>query len=665
MLSVNSVGLARIVLDGRHVAGFRYTLDDARLAAGLNAAGISAKLYAGKSEGRILDLSRQLARMRTDGYLIFVSPDTLGPVCELVKELKVLRPTVSLIFWGNVDGANPALVERAAGLGSFLPAADVEEVLRACGAGQVDNVKLQSPYLSGLLSAEDVARFGITADQPQGITAAELEWLAANRPPTGTVIVIEALRQAPADLLALAPRLGAVDGIPFELHVQSGALSTEVLQAFKLCSLSRLVVSGDLPEGMAAQGDSLQIVAAESAQDRYTKASTYGKNGNIVLHTGFYFDAKQTPGIYHLELPLSMAPAARAEVYKWAGSGMDIRSAAVLRGEHGRVSESLDKFIAPLSLETSGWPKHAYALGHDGDGAASMTFDGVETTRQSMRYVAFSDLQRSGDHAGEATFITMKTARDADELERHLHAFHESGAVMVPNPRQNLFFENSCRWMNYGSCRLPLLRRIAVDESMKLSSCRDSGHIGEVGEDYDQIVIRVKQHQQLEEGRRECSTCVVRDSCSHCTQLPGEWGGRYCELRKRYQQSSLYLEMYSFLKLCTSALKDVPSENVALKVSFSGLPLQYYRGPVGQPRSGKRPVIVNLLDQHLVWWRGTRNVMRLSEPLAVMAEGWWSGADEAELAASLAEKYRISADEARTGLLEGFGKLREQGVIHA
>ncbi|MEH6433515.1 hypothetical protein [Massilia sp. DD77] len=664
MLSANSVGLARIVLDGRHVAAFRYALDDARLAASLIAAGIGAKLYAGKSEGRVLDLSRQLARMRADGYLIFVSPDTLGPVCELVKELKVLRPTVSVTFWGNVEGANPVLAERAATLGQFLPAAGIEDVLQAC-TGEQAGVQLHSPYLSGLLAAEDVGRFGMTADQPQALTIAELEWLAANRPASGTAIVFEALRQGPADLLAIASRFGAVEGARFELHVQAAALSDEVLQALALPSVARLVVSGDIPDRIRAQAGSLQIVPAESAEDRYARASIYGKNGNIVLHTGFYFDAKQTPGIYHLELPLSMPPAARAEVYSWAGSGMDIRSAAVLRGEPGRVSEHLDKFIAPLSLETSGWPKHTYALGHASDGAASMTFDGVETTRQAMRYVAFSDLHAMNGHADETAFITMRTARDADELERHLHAFHENGAITVPSPRHNLHFENSCRWMSYGGCRLPMLRRIAVDESMKLSSCRDSGSIGEVGEDYDQIVIRVKQHQQLEEGRRECATCEVRDSCSHCTQLPSEWGGRYCEFRKRYQQSSLYLELYGFAKLCSPTFKDLPADSVALKVSFDGLPLQYYRGPVGQARSGKRPVFVNMLGQHLVWWRGTRKVLRLSEPLAVMAEGWWAGAEEADLSASLAQKFSIGADEAHAGLLQGFDKLREQGVIHA
>ena len=59
-------------------------------------------------------------------------------------------------------------------------------------------------------------------------------------------------------------------------------------------------------------------------------------------------------------------------------------------------------------------------------------------------------------------------------------------------------------------------------------------------------------------------------------------------------------------------------EPLLLKLSYDGLPSQYYQGPHGQARTGNRPVLFQVLGQHFAWWRGSRKLLRLSLPLAVI-----------------------------------------------
>jgi hypothetical protein len=524
--TLNTIGIGRVTLDGHHVAGFRYELDDARLAAALLGCGVGAKLYSGKAEARISDLARQLARMRTDAYLFFVTPDTLGAVAQLASGLQLIRPHVRLLFWGAAAGTSTSLSERISALGEWIASDHPLAVLRHITDANAGGA-LPSPYLSGLLTATEVTRLGLAANQGAAQLADELRWLNANASAVLSAVPLAAQQLDNAGLRELVLVLAhAVSPLQFTLHVDASACTAEVLAMLPAEKLARLCIRGGVSDLSATTARlSALIVPADQEAQRVARAAVYGRNGGVALHTGFYFDAKQSPGIYHLEVPLALDRAQRASVYAWAGSSMDIRSAAILKGTAAQVDDRLDDFIAPLSRETGGWPKHAYALGADGTHGADLTFDGVTSSRQALRYVALSELDMVVDDSDAVTFVTMHTARDADALEQRLAKFHRQGEITIPIMKNGVHLENSCRWMSYGACRLPLLRRIQVHPSMGLSSCRDAGEVGTMGDNYDDIVTRVRQRQQMDEVRRGCASCRVRDQCSHCSQLPDAWGG--------------------------------------------------------------------------------------------------------------------------------------------
>lgn len=665
---MTAIGFGSVALDGLHVSGLRFCLDDARIAATLAALGASVKLYAGKAEGRVSDLARQLVRMRRDIYLFKVEPHTLAPLVELVRALKLLNPAVDTFFWSETGSINPILAARMGTAATWIEADTPEQaaaVLAAhAGLGPCALVPLQSPYLSGLLSVHDAIRLGMTCGRDRAIEKAELAWLGMQDVPPGTVVPCDAMKASPADLLAWCTSLGAQDG-DWQVALALGidACSEALFEAMPMARIARLVVDGALEQLPAGAGAwAARIATPEDDAMRTGKAKMYGQNGNLVLHTGFYFDAKQAPGIYHLELPMELDAAARGAVYEWAAPSMDLRSAAVLHGEPESILGSIADFRLPLSRETGGWPKHTYTLSHARTGTAQVSFDGMPSA-QTLRYISMSELAASNTAEDETRMVRIRSEADADALEERLQQFHLRGTMTAEQAGIPLFFENACRWMGYGGCRLPLLRRLQVGPDLGLSACRDAGEIGRLGDGYDQIVSRVKQQQQIEEVRRECAQCPARDNCSHCSQLPSEWGGRYCGMRRRYPATSLYFELFGVVQSVSRHLPAQPS--IELSVSFTGLPAQHYKGPSGAVPQGRRPILLGSGGQCFAWWRGTRKLVKLSTALAMMAEAWWEGASEQDTLQALRQAFQVDDATAESSLAQGWARLRQQEIIHA
>jgi len=160
-------------------------------------------------------------------------------------------------------------------------------------------------------------------------------------------------------------------------------------------------------------------------------------------------------------------------------------------------------------------------------------------------------------------------------------------------------------------------------------------------------------------------SCVARDECSKCSQLPSQLSGRYCEVRQAYPALTLLLELRGLLHMLN--WKADASTQVRLRVSAGGLPGQLLsEGGEHPARAGSRPVIVFMPSGEIyAWTRGTRRIARISEAMALIIEGWWTSCDGTVLAKALSDRFSVNLDEARDGLRSGQARLRAGGLIDA
>jgi hypothetical protein len=665
---IQSIGLVR-TRDLVHIDRLICGVDDARLAAGFKCMGLVPSLYGGKPAGRVRDLSHELARMRCDALLFWVYPEAVTTIPQLTFGLQHLRPAMQIFWWGpfSIDSFANTIAEAGA---QALDATVPEEVIpKLIVAGYIAGdapVHLPSPYMSELLAIEDVGRLGLTAHQQPSAVVEELNWLTEQGAINGATVRIDGTRLSSRGLADLCEALANCPDTPkLELHVSVECRPSGVANLLSRSRIVKVVLYGAEADKEREPLSSVGIDIGTAAYPEQDAAQTTvrARNGFIASQTGIFPSLRnRNVGIHHLELPLAMERDRRCETYRWAARHLNLSSAAVLNSSVPLPLDEMSRFRLPIAKETGGWPKHTYLVTTGEDG--QLMADGRPDASFAVRFLSLSQLGAERPQGAALTVLKIRTDADVAALEERLARFHSTGGLDVFHPNQPTIFENSCRWSRHGGCSVLALPRVSVESDGRLVACRDAGRIGTVGDDYDRILLRLSQDQQLFDVRRQCSICPVRDECSHCMHLPGQWGSRYCEIRKANPQTALYFEVNAFPFLVQRMLPHADGAQQAT-VSSTGLPFQHYDGPVGEPRKGTRPIIISLCERNFAWWRATSRITRLSGPLALVLEGWWVGATEPDLQQALCVRFSVDPAVAESGLKEALLKLRQGGLLSA
>jgi len=656
---MKSVTVTRMLMDSRHIVGLGYERPDGELCWSLAQAGLETKLFVGKSEASLNDLARQLARTRSDHYVFAVNMHSAPAARALGLALQQVRPTVVLAFWMELS-ALPADLVPLAEIGTPILAVEPGAAAAALtGTSEAPPPRTASLYRAGIFSEADLARIGLHA--ASNSIEDDLAWLA-EAAPAGEILV-DGVGAGTGEVVHLVERLEAI-GLADRLTLRTDAngLSQASPGAVSRASFQRVMLEdGFKPALQAGSIDALrQMFASRTPPNALGRASMFVKNGLVAHYTGAYADGNVSPAVYHLELPLELNADDRRLTYQWAGSHMSAKSAAILLGEPQALEPELPRFTAPAHQETGGWPKHVYAVGSGARGKAWV--DGEEESEFPILRSSFRALAAGEANADAMTIVTLSEADDIDALDARLSRFHETGEMEVGNASGRFHFENSCRWLGYGNCKLAAIRRMQVAANLDVMACRDAGRLGRVGEPIDQMLLASRRHQQMEEVRRGCATCPVRDACSRCANLPDAWGGRYCAMRRQYPATPLYFELWYFVRLLAEHGRPLSGANT-LRVSAEGLPPQHFSGagaPTGAPR---RLVIVSIDAQHFAWMRGTRTLCRLSAPLATILEGAWMGANQENLADELASRFGAERAVAEESVAAGLAKLSAGGLL--
>ena len=657
---MDSMTFFRIGIDGRHVTGAGYALDDARIAASLRAAGTSAGVYQGRPDGQMQDIARQLARTRATTYVFHVTPDTAKVSAFLAAEVSRLRTVASFVAWGNIDAQTDAF-EGFPGSLTLIPATSPQDVLAVLAghAGHVEGVDAVSPYIQGILGVADLPRVGLSADTWSGrkLLMEELAWLHDSRDALAQRVPFEIAGGSEIDVVDVAEALREAGVGPcLSVRMSASACGGRSLLCLAQAGVTDVGVHGR-SETVWEPTTELPLQVSRLDVDMDDRAALYAINGLIAYHSGMYFDMGRnpSPGIHHLRLPVDGADGIRQGMHAAYGGNMALRSAEILDGSDVATAEP------PVS---SGWPRHTYSRVSRADSNdRDVHVDGGKAKGGRTAYLPLALLDEGIARDADATIVTIRSVQDIAALEARLEAFHRGGHVRIATIRRPVYFENSCRWTRYGGCRVTNLRRLDIDGEGNVSTCIDAGALAPGGTAYEKLLVMVRQRSQQEDTRRGCAACPVRAECSHCNALPGEYAERYCSLRTTYPMTALYFELMGLPHVLGDRLpQEMPA--LTMTVAGEGLPGLHWDAATRSPRQGDRPLFIAIGDEHYAWWRGTRRVVRLSRPLVTMAEGWWLDVTEEVIAERLSSDYGVDPGYARSSLAEGLTKLAKGGVIH-
>ena len=171
---------------------------------------------------------------------------------------------------------------------------------------QIDAANLDlSPYRSGLLTKEQIGRYGIDGQQSVESFQQELAWLQQQKVPLDTVIPIKAMSLVEEDLVSVCKTLEEANLLQvFELWASASHVTSAVMSAMSSARVQRLVSDGEVSCAAEACGQGAAIVI-NSVQEAQQKLLLYGRNGLVAAHVGLYPDPGSASAIQHLEVPLT------------------------------------------------------------------------------------------------------------------------------------------------------------------------------------------------------------------------------------------------------------------------------------------------------------------------------------------------------------------------
>lgn len=633
---MTSYGFVRFLQDGAHVTGLGAAMPEARLASLLHARGATVRLYDGKPLGSLRELSRTIARMRTDFLVLSCDVTTKALASKLSGLVRALRPTLNVIFWLQEPGGDDVPGERELTITALAPLQAANLILPT-----QDEPPLPPLYKDGILPTAQVSQFGLDLTLPHWALLLDYAAIRASDPDRKQLM----LDAAGLSLDEIENALSAL-GDPGE------------------CALTVMASPKALedPRAVAFSNDGQRTFApiAASLADRKARARLFARNGTIAAISGLYADANKTASIYHLELAEHTDAAIWQDAFEWAAADLAVKSAAIL---HSPTIPTERLGPTGRSEVTQGWPRHVYALIADED-LIELTFDGESTQpRENILMVPLHAVADARPDPTQTIVLTVRESEDIDALQTLLHQMHTEGRITWFDQDIRIVFENSCRYLSYGNCRLGLMRRVQIGVGRDISTCRDAAPMSATLIDFEELVVTARRQQQTADVVRNCIVCPVRDQCSRCSQLPASWDGRYCNIRQSYPAMSLFFEIPYLLKTIGPRVAR-GEERPEFFLSAEALPSRYYR-PGECVGKARQPVILQSSSELFAWIRGSSRLIRLSEPLALLVEGCWQRASDDELANALVRRYNILYDLAATSVVEGKAKLVKAGFIHA
>lgn len=656
------IALVRVLTDARHPTGLGYSNSEAELASHLIASGVPVKLYSGKPNGSIQELSRQLARMRSEAIVFRVEPFSAPVAARLCASIKELRAATSFAFV-SAQASDAYEHFGLTDLGPVIVGETNEAILQHpfWGVAQLSAPSDESLYRKGILSEADLERVGLRV--ASATIDDDLRWLSEQRSIGRSVhLDVSGISAAVAGpvLSQLNEKLGNASVV-----LQVPVAELDLAQASAWASPVIASVMAVTEDGARYEAKNFET-AAKWAKDGQLvggieRGATFARNGTISDYTGIYPDAGLAAALVHLDLSIEMAQEERQKVYDWAGQSMALKSALVMHGEADALELKLDRFKQDRLVETGGWPAHAYAVADHASGAA--WFDGEPASRFSIEKLGYRDFLEGSASAEAISIVQISDSDDVAVLREKLAQLHSDGDVDIPPVGGGFYFENVCRWLTYGGCRLSAMSRLQIDGAGQVTACRDAGQLGDTTKPYDRMVVEARQAQQLEQSKRNCSTCPVRDACSRCAYLPEEWGGNYCEIRQANPATALFFELHLVADRLSRML-GMAGAAMTLRVSGEGLPCQHISQFDGQ-QDRARPVILTSGDQHIAWQRGSARFLKLSGPLATIVEGLGVGACDDHITKELSTRFGADADAAGQALRDGRDKLKAVGLIDA
>lgn len=242
----------------------------------------------------------------------------------------------------------------------------------------------------------------------------------------------------------------------------------------------------------------------------------------------------------------------------------------------------------------------------------------------------------------ELTIATLDTKDDLDVFLSNIDHFVNKGFFKNEYEcNTNFNIKNVCMWMTCEQCSLTKLPRFNLGGNGEILPCNKQAIEGlSINDERYRAKQKIAIHEEKQRVKRECSKCELNRQCSSCTMLPQWMEESYCDIRKRYPQTTNYLNVSNVLKFFRQNIEGFKQAKLEdIKISTRDCSHIYDGEVEGESYINDHSLLFIVNENPIIFNLLTNKMYSVSRDMAEMIEALIKGVSAQNLKNYIVEKY--------------------------
>lgn len=247
--------------------------------------------------------------------------------------------------------------------------------------------------------------------------------------------------------------------------------------------------------------------------------------------------------------------------------------------------------------------------------------------KKTYSEVQYKDVRKvTGNHT-DNYILKILDDEDLETFRSDIENFNKTGEL--PVYMVNGMLKNSCRFLPKGRCQVNSIPRIDIDGKGNISSCDSNYKIGELGNDYFDLMNNIYKKSSEEAINRNCSECSARDKCGACKLLPESMSKeKYCSFIREVENIDKFIISALVIKMLMESSQYFRDKSIEdIKVINKGVSNLFLKESKEKSNGIVKDsvVLIKVHDDVMIFDLVTNNIIGISSLVSYTLEGYMKG----------------------------------------
>ena len=246
--------------------------------------------------------------------------------------------------------------------------------------------------------------------------------------------------------------------------------------------------------------------------------------------------------------------------------------------------------------------------------------------KKRLKIINYKNCETYNYEDDSELWLKINDNDDLDKFIKDVEFFNRTG--VIKEYMINGFLADMCRFSCKGKCQVESIPRIEVKSNGRISCCGSNCDIGNLKNDYFDLVSNIHKKSKIEILERECLECNVKNICGSCKMLPeGIDKSKYCSVMKSKLNIDRYLISCLVIKALKGSitLKNINNQNIKV---IKEKVYELFKAECCENIKVKvkdNIILIKVDEQYIMFDMITNEIMGLTPLIVYVLEGYING----------------------------------------